>query len=728
MTKSVETTRKGRNGNAGRSRRGGEDHMRAWVSFLAFTLIYFLAAVLGLNWATVQGAGSSVWPAAAIGFAGLMLGGLRLWPAIFVGRIAAALVSGSTQPLWAECFLALANVAGAVLAVLITRKAGGFDMRLAAGRDVLRFLLLGAVPVALISATMGAATLAVSSGLSAEQSVGVWGRWASTNFASVAILGALILSVAAQPLRFSGAQAAHLTMILVATAAFSALVFLSHDQINLRTWHAYPFLIWAAMTFGTRGAALALLPVAVLAVLSVSAGTGPFVDVHHDPVTRMMVVQQFLGITGPTILLLAAVSDERRRAEELEAAQQQLTRKTQELERLNHTLEDQVEERTRELKRSEESLRQSQKMDAVGQLTGGIAHDFNNLLTPVIGGLDMIVKKTAEPKTKWLAENALQAAERGGQITSRLLAFSRSQQLDIRPLQVARLVSEMRGLLRSAAGPNVTLELQLEDNEVYVTGDRTQLELSLMNLVINARDAMPNGGKCKVETRLVGMQTDTDLADGDYVELGVSDTGTGMPEDVAERIFEPFFTTKDQGKGTGLGLSLVYGVAKQSGGTVRFETAEGEGTTVRIYLPVAVGTLSSVEIAPAVATPAKPPATGRILVVDDDDEVRSFVVASLSADGHEVLEAADGSTGLQVFDTGHFDLVMLDFAMPGMNGAEMAKAMRSSRPTQKIIFITGYASSEAIEAAAADARILRKPFRSEDVLGAVAAEISTLTH
>jgi len=299
-----------------------------------------------------------------------------------------------------------------------------------------------------------------------------------------------------------------------------------------------------------------------------------------------------------------------------------------------------------ELKAAQEQLRQSQKIEALGQLTGGIAHDFNNLLTVIVGGLDLISKKVDDTKLKRYADNALAAAERGARLTAQLLAFSRVQKLEVRPTYVAPLIENMRPLLRNVLGPAITKRFDLHEHLTPVMADATQLELAVLNLAINARDAMPQGGTLVFETRKVRVAGDPEMDDGDFVELAIRDDGTGMSPEVVARAFEPFFTTKDIGKGTGLGLSMVYGVARQSGGTARIESTPGVGTTVKIYFRRAE---REVELAASTAhsgsTAERGPDSASVLVIDDDPDVRAFIVSSLVEFGHYVREAADGASG-----------------------------------------------------------------------------------
>jgi PAS domain S-box-containing protein len=374
-----------------------------------------------------------------------------------------------------------------------------------------------------------------------------------------------------------------------------------------------------------------------------------------------------------------------------------------------------------ELRGAQEQLRQSQKMEALGQLTGGIAHDFNNLLTVVVGGLDLIVKRAEDPKLGLYARNALEAAERGARLTAQLLAFSRVQRLEVKPTLVTPLIDHLRPLLRNVLGPGIEKEFHLEEELTPVLADPTQFELAVLNLAINARDAMPDGGLLTVATRRLTMTTDPELEPGDYVELSISDTGVGMSPDVVSRAFEPFFTTKEVGRGTGLGLSMVYGVARQSGGTARIESVPGSGTVVRLYFRSASAAVPGGE-SPAdtdVEDRPIPQTAARILVVDDDPDVRGFVTASLEDMGFEVGEACDGQAALTLYAASPPDLVVLDYLMPGMSGAEVAKAMRQERPEQAILFVSGYSETDAIRAAAPDALLLPKPFRADALARAV---------
>ena len=366
--------------------------------------------------------------------------------------------------------------------------------------------------------------------------------------------------------------------------------------------------------------------------------------------------------------------------------------------------------------RREESIRHGQKMEAVGQLTGGLAHDFNNLLQAANGCLDLILRAPHQPeRVARLAKNGLQATERGAKLTAQLLAFSRAQKFELRPVALLDFIAGMREILNSSVGPLIRVSIEADREYLGVMSDPTQLEMALLNLAINARDAMPDGGNLVITVNEQTVNDDAVLPAGAYVEICVRDTGTGMPDVVAARAFEPFYTTKGVGRGTGLGLSQVYAMAKQAGGTARISSSVPNGTSVHLWLP-AVHIAASLD-APRVDTPLAQAYTAKsVLVVDDDHDVRRFLCASLETLGFDVVAAENAEQGLAVLDRVHPDILLVDFAMPGMNGAQMAKVVRGKRPRLPIIFASGYSETAAIEAAVGkSAVLLRKPFRLTDL-------------
>jgi PAS domain S-box-containing protein len=376
------------------------------------------------------------------------------------------------------------------------------------------------------------------------------------------------------------------------------------------------------------------------------------------------------------------------------------------------------------LRQAEGALRQSSKMEAVGQLTGGIAHDFNNLLTGITGSLELIGTRVAQGRygevDRYLTA-AQGAARRAAALTHRLLAFSRRQTLDPRPTDVNRLLAGMTELIRRAVGPSIEIDTVAATGLWATLVDPGQLENSLLNLCINARDAMPDGGRIVIETANRRMDHATaaahDLLPGQYISLCVSDNGTGMSPDIVARAFDPFFTTKPIGKGTGLGLSMIYGFARQSGGHARIYSEVGQGTTVCIYLPRHQGPAEDAGELPGIADAPRAKAGDTILVVDDEPSVRMLVTETLQDLGYEAIEATDGPSGLRVLQSDkRIDLLVTDVGLPGpMNGRQMADAARVNRPDLKILFITGFAENAVIGSGHLDPgmHVLTKPFAME---------------
>ena len=359
-----------------------------------------------------------------------------------------------------------------------------------------------------------------------------------------------------------------------------------------------------------------------------------------------------------------------------------------------------------ELERSRAALFQSQKMEAVGQLTGGLAHDFNNLLTGITGSLDLMAARLAQGRINELERYitaAQGAASRAATLTHRLLAFSRQQTLEPKAVDANRLVSNMEELIRRTVGPNIAIETVLAAGLWPCFCDPNQLENAILNLSINARDAMPEGGRMTIETANTWIDQvgaiERDVPTGQYIAICVTDNGAGMPPEVVARAFDPFYTTKPVGKGTGLGLSMIYGFARQSGGHVRIYSEVGRGTTVKIYLPRhAGGKPTQVDAAEAPRELPRAEAGETVLVVDDEPTVRMLVGDTLAELGYQAIEAADATSGLKVLESDvKIDLLISDIGLPGgMNGKQMADKARLRRPDLKILFITGYAENAAV--------------------------------
>ncbi|MBQ0824608.1 response regulator [Microvirga sp. HBU67558] len=373
-----------------------------------------------------------------------------------------------------------------------------------------------------------------------------------------------------------------------------------------------------------------------------------------------------------------------------------------------------IERDVTERKLMEMRLRQADKMQALGTLAGGVAHDFNNLLMAVLGSLDLASRRAPDdPRLTRLLQNATYAAERGASLTQRLLSFSRQRDLRLQTVDVNQVITGMDDLLTRTLGGVIRIERRLHDGLWAATVDPDQLELAILNLCINARDAMAENGILTLSTRNETMDEGRipELSGGEYVVISVTDTGSGIPPEVLTRVLEPFFTTKEVGKGTGLGLPMVYGLAQQSGGTVTIRSKVGEGTTVELYLSRAVVEPEKggqVKEAVAAASPRV-----RILLVDDDAEVRTVTAAYLTEMGHRVVEAADGSSALDILKAdNHLDLLIADFAMPGMTGTDLADQAREIRPNLGILLVTGYADPKRLPESYL---MLHKPFSRADL-------------
>ncbi len=407
------------------------------------------------------------------------------------------------------------------------------------------------------------------------------------------------------------------------------------------------------------------------------------------------------------------------------------------LRELNETLESRVQERTEALaqvyerllkematrEQTQAALRQAQKMEAVGQLTGGIAHDFNNMLTGIIGGLDLTqryIQSGRHDETQRFIEAATTSANRAAALTHRLLAFARRQPLNLKRVELNELIDSMRDLLSRTLGSHICIETALQTGLWAVNSDENQLESALLNLMINARDAMPDGGVLRIATANVALQHQGEigeLAAGHYVTLSVADSGCGMNAKVLASVFEPFFTTKPIGQGTGLGLSMIYGFTRQAGGHVQITSEPGKGTEVRLYLP-AHQQQAHADATAGDADGALQAQQGEtVLVVEDDPAVRLLVLDVLEMLGYRALEAADGNRAEEVLETGaHLDLLITDVGLPGMNGRQLADIARQRRPGLRVLFMTGYAEQAASSGFLDPGMdMISKPFNLDDL-------------
>ncbi len=379
-----------------------------------------------------------------------------------------------------------------------------------------------------------------------------------------------------------------------------------------------------------------------------------------------------------------------------------------------------LERERAERQKAEAALLQAQKMEALGQLTGGLAHDFNNLLQAVQGSLELIGRRAADPTAvRRLVEGGLGATQRGAELTAKLLAFARNKQMQTEAFAVGAMIGDMREILTRSGGTAVDLRFDVTDENLIVDSDRVQAEVGLLNLVNNARQATPSGGRIVIGARRYLAPVDeAGLKAGSYARITVADTGSGMPPDVAQRAFDPFFTTKAVGEGTGLGLSQVYGFATQTGGTARIDSTPGKGTTVSLFLPLTTSASAGVPSPTEAFDGALPGST--VLLVDDDDHVREAASEMLGDLGLDVVKASSGPEALDLALPGRVSVAVLDYAMPGMTGAELAGHLRSRWPGLPVIFVTGYSDIGALITTNGEREtVLRKPYREDELRKAI---------
>lgn len=479
---------------------------------------------------------------------------------------------------------------------------------------------------------------------------------------------------------------------------------ISHWIADQPSWSDFPFLILTQ-----RGGSVERNPIAQR--LSSALGNVGFLERPFHPTTLVSAVRTALRGRSRQYEARERI-EEIRRGEAL--LERRVAERTAEMEAANRQLAAQIAER----EKVETALRQAQRLEAVGQLTSGVAHDFNNLLTVILGNVEQLQKRTDDPAFSRRLSMMGEASRRGAELTAQMLAFSRRQKLEPRAVDLNDTVRSMGDLLQSTIGGSVRiLEPDLADGLWPAMIDPTQIELVILNLAINARDAMEVGGTLRIGTANVTMPAPLkpeQPPQGEHVVVSVSDSGSGMTEAVLARAFEPFFTTKAVGKGSGLGLSQVFGLAKQSGGGVTIDTVVGQGTTINVYLPRA-HTAPAIDAAETGVAREAPAANIVVLIVDDDDAVREVTSGILTDLGYVVIEAGSGGAALDLFDRrDDIRAVVLDFAMPGMNGADLAREMQGRRPALPILFATGYADAEAL-ATAPDARIVHKPFKSGEL-------------
>ena len=674
------------------------------IQLSAVGTMYFFLVHFSLELDSVYPGATAIWPPAGFALVAVLLGGYRVVLAIFAAAYVATAVSFG--PSYAAAATAAGNAFEAFAGGLLVNWWAGGRNAFAAPTGIAKFVLI-AIFAAAIGASVG---LSVNLGLGAsgrieqidwEKFASMWFPWWLGDLAAVLMITpALVLWATDRPRSFDLRPLLESTAIFATAGAFGAFAFSPWMTASAPSAAPLAILavlppIWAALRCGPRETATAALILLGFAAWRTILAGGPLApNVREESSTLLLIFM--ISIATPS-LILAADAAQRRRTERI------------------------LRDTRKELGQAREQFAQSQKMEAVGQLTGGVAHDFNNLLTVIVGNLD-IAQRHLGSSTEAPAErlrrainNALRGAERATTITKHLLAFSRKQPLDPKPLNINKLVHGLSDFLRRSLGETITLDIIGADGLWQAEADQVQLEAAMLNLAVNARDAMAAGGKLTIATKNSFLdekycQQHDELAPGPYVQISVSDTGAGMSKDILERVFEPFFTTKKVGQGTGLGLSQVYGFVNQSSGCIEIDSEPGKGTTVTIYLPALPGNAreeqtAEREIADADAAPT-------ILLVEDDHDVRAYVVEILRELHYRVLEAHDADSALGLIDRNdvRVDLLLADLVLPGMNGGQLAEEVKARQPNARVLFMTGYSRDATFQwPVDADIEMLYKP-------------------
>lgn len=626
-----------------------------------------------------------IWPPVGIAVALVYIGGYRVLPGIVAGAFAFNINYNAWQ---LAGLLALAQIAQPIIDTRIMRSLR-FDPRLERVRDPL-ILFLAAGP----AGSMAAATLALSlyffyGAVSADQLPYQFALWWMRDWVGVMVFTPLILAwVYGRSITWTWRRSGEAVALLLTLAAAGQLMFGLWGMFATRdvpiAFVLFPIIGWAGLRFGARASTTVVALIASIAITIVGLGIGPF-SAFPIELTQFLLFT-FLALGSLSGLLLAAILAER---------------------------DDAMTKRLI----LEEQLRHSQKMEAVGRLAGGIAHDFNNLLTAIIGYTE-IVLTSLDPKDERRAdaEEIGRAAMRAADLTRQMLSFSRKQAKQSKIIDLNTALTKVEPMLRRVIGEDIVMTVSAKAINANVRVDPGQIEQVVMNLVVNARDAMPQGGRLTVETSEAPLD-EAALADlpesrpGGYVMLSVTDTGTGMTPDVRARIFEPYFTTKEVGKGTGLGLSTAYGIIRQSEGHISVSSEIGRGTAFRIYLPRADAPQDAVD---PVGGERMPTGTEHILLVEDDPSVRRLARDLLTRLGYSITEAASGRAGLTLGsdDTRHFDLALCDVILGDMSGPAVAEALSALRPSIRVLYMSGYTDEAIVRTGVLDEGkpFLQKPF------------------
>ena len=730
---------------------------------LLLAVVYYASARLGLQLQFEATQATPVWPPSGLAFAALLLFGRGLAGGVFLGALFANLVdffvkSGSPSGiaaflhhvaqhpdhLLASAAIGFGNMLEAVVGSALVRRTVALPDISETIRSAFLFLL-AALGCCLIASTIGIGSLMAIGALPRHLMAPAWFTWWLGDATGIWIIAPLVTAWAR---RDAPTTARPWTMMAFAAALLLAICELTFGgwlerllggttaqtvtpvALKIQAYMLIPLLLWIEFRFGQLFGTVAIAVASTLAVLGTARGLGPFVGGTQNE--SLLVLQGFIGVAAIAALLLDAAVRERRHAlAELTRARDQLEQRVHErtealsIEVVAHKgALDRLERETAERQRAEEILHQAQKLESIGQLTGGIAHDFNNLLTVILGSLTLADGMAAGNEAlKRLLNAARRAAERGAGLTKDLLAFSRRQPLRAELVHPTERLIGACNLLRRSLHADIRLEIELPKTVRAIEVDPSQLELALLNVGLNARDAMPDGGTLRVAARDVQLDDPTAGLVGAFVAISVSDTGIGIPAELQRKVFEPFFTTKEIGKGSGLGLSQAYGFVTQSGGTVKLESSPGIGTTVTFLLPAAAS-LPPARAAEPDAAPALAEGGGTILVVEDDADVAELAGHVIREIGYRVRVVASARAALDVLrEDEPIDVVFSDIMMPGgMTGAELGRAVRAQFPGVGILLATGV-SDAAAGAEAQGFQLITKPYHARELATALAAQM-----
>ena len=686
-----------------------------WViGILSVALLYYFGATLGLRLAFEKTNASPVWPSSGIALAAVLLLGYRIWPGIALGALLANVVgflanqaASASTVLVVSAVISIGNTLEAMAGAFLLQRWVGAGNPFYRTQDGFTFTAV-AFLACCVSPSVGTTSVSLA-GIAPPAAYGaVWFTWWLGDTMGALLVTPLLLTWGGAPQTRSSASRRveagllFVSLLVASWVGFGGRLPGTEAQYPL-AFLPIPWLVWAAFRFGPRGAASAAILTSAVAVWHTVHGAGPFVQSSVNE--SLLLLQAFVGIVAVTILTMAAAVAERRDAEAR-------------LRTAHDGLEARVEERTRELVQVNEQLRQAQKMEAIGRLAGGVAHDFNNLLSVVAGRSQLLLLHLAphDPNRRDV-ELIQKSAERAAKLTRQLLAFSRKQVLAPKVVDLSAVVTAVEPFLRRLLGEDIELAVSSHEGLGRVRADPGQIEQVVLNLAINARDAMPRGGRLTIETTNVELDETyarhrAEVRPGPHVMLAVTDTGVGMDAATLARLFEPFFTTKEPGTGTGLGLATVYGIVKQSGGHVAVSSEAGHGATFKVYLPRIETALEAGKGAPAAMPAARGSET--VLLVEDEPDVRELAEDVLKTWGYTVLKAGDPveALGLARRHDGPIHLLMTDLIMPGMDGRGLADRLLVDRPAMKLLFVSGYADALIIhhEGLDAGAPFLQKPF------------------